>query len=462
MIVSMNWVMIFSLIFQVVTGFLPAPSRLGLTTSHAGIYEVRIHPDQPLEIGDVISFEIYSSPGADLKDQQITVSLEASPVKQLGQGNFVPSAGNRFRAVLQWVWDTHGLEAGQYSLAFAIKPGGDEWQQMVELQPAPTISLYRWAVGQTDCCNVHYITGTTAERDLARLLPQIEDQVRRVENELKHTLAAKIEIDLLPRILGQGGFTTDEIYLSYPEVNYLDSDLMTVLHHEVVHRVDADMGGEFRPLILIEGLAVYLTGGHYHSEPLVQRAATLLDTGAYIPLPNLVSNFYNWQHEIGYLEAGSLVQFMVNTWGWDAYNNFYRDIHPIPGGDDAAAIDKALQAHFGLSLRILDDRFQVYLKSFAINPDLREDVSLTADLFDAIRFYQQKWDPSAYFQEVWLPDPSQMRSRGIVADYLPRPGTEQNMPLEKLLISVGVDWQKGNFSAALQQIQLIQRLLRTF
>jgi hypothetical protein len=462
MILSMNWVMIFSLVFQVVTGFLPAPSRPGSAPSQAGKYEVRIHPDLPLEIGDEISFEIYSSPGTNLQDQQITVSLEAPQVKQLGQGNFVPTVDNRFRAELQWVWDTHGFQPGQYTLAFTIKPAEDEWQQMVELQPAPANSLYRWAVGQTECCNVHYITGTPAERDLPRLLPQIEDQVRQVENELKHTLAAKIEIDLLPRVLGQGGFTADEIFLSYPAdaVNYLDSDLMTVLHHEVVHRVDADMGGEFRPLFLIEGLAVYLAGGHYHSEPLGQRAATLLDTGAYIPLPNLVNNFYNWQHEIGYLEAGSLVQFMVNTWGWDAYNNFYRDIHPVLVGNDGAAIDKALQAHFGLSLSLLDDRFQVYLKSFAINPDLRDDVTLTAELFDDIRLYQQKWDPSAYFQEVWLPDPSQMRSRGIVADYLPRSGTVQNMPLEKLLISAGVDWQKGNFSAALQQMQLIQRQLQ--
>ena len=455
-----NWMMVFALAAQVVTGFYPAIFTPLLPTTAPAGYEVRIHPDQPLEVGDVVSFEVYSGPGENLQGQQLTVSLAESPATVLGSADFNSSAGNRFRSILQWVWNTKGLNLGQYSLEFTIKPAGVEWLQTIDLQPAPADNPYQWAVAETDCCNVHYITGTQAEKDLAQLLPEIEDQAQQVESELGHIVAQKIDIDLLPRVLGQGGFTADDIYLTYVNSNYTDTNLITVLHHELVHRVDADMGGDYKPLFLVEGLAVYMTGGHYRTEPLAQRCATLLKSGLYIPLTNLIDIFYNWQHEIGYLEAGSLVEYMVNTWGWSAYNSFYRDIHAVSGADDVAAIDHALTAHFGITLRLLDDRFQVYLEGFPINPDLQDDVLLTVQLFDTIRLFQQKRDPAAYFQEVWLPDSNDMRKRGIVADYVPRDGNPQNLTLEMMLNAAGVDWEKGNFSAGLQKLQLIQRQLQ--
>jgi hypothetical protein len=273
-------------------------------------------------------------------------------------------------------------------------------------------------------------------------------------------MAKKIDINFLPRILGQGGFATDEVYFSYPDINYVDTNLDLVLHHELVHIVDGDMGGGLRPLLLVEGLAVEMTGGHYRIEPLLQRAAVLPAIGAYVPLANLADNFYSWQHEIGYLEASALVNYMLNTWGWNAYNQFYRDIHPVEGGSDAAAIDQALQAHFKLSLRQLDDRFFRYLLSLPINPDLEQDVIATVALFDTVRDYQQQLDPSAYFQEVWLPDVAQMRTRGIVADFFRRDETSLDSEIESILVTAGDAWEKGNFSQVEQQLYSIKRLLR--
>ncbi len=438
-----NWVIILVLAARLFSGI--SPFQVDYLQAQPENFIVRLHPDQPLSAGDVVSFEVYAGSGADLKDQQVTVSLANPQSKVLGKANFELTAENKYRAILMWAWDTHGLESGQYFLYFSIKPAGIAWQQTVELHPAVVNSPYHWDQVTTDCCNIHYITGTNVERDLDTLVPEIDRQMQLVENELKHTLAKKIDINLLPRVLGQGGFTTDEIYFSVPVVNYLDTNLDLVLHHELVHIVDGDMGGELRPLILVEGLAVYLTGGHYRSEALLPRAATLIQNGLYIPVTNLAANFYSWQHEIGYLEAGSLVEYMVDAWGWDAYNRFYRDIHPVPGADESAAFDKALQAHFGITLRALDDRFYNYLRTFPVNPDLSADVISTARLFDTVRAYQQALDPSAYFQEVWLPDANQMRAKGIVADYLRRDESPRDAAIESLLVLAGDAWDKGDF-----------------
>jgi len=395
-----------------------------------------------------------------LDGQRITVSLVSEPHMVLAAQDFIFSPGNRFRSTMQWVWDTKGLNPGSYPLQFSIMPAGVVWLQTIDLQPAPANSPYHWALAGTSCCNVHYISDTPAEKDITRLLPKIEAQAEQVETELGHTVSEKIDIDLLPRVLGQGGFTSNDIYLTYVATNYTDTNLLTVLHHELVHRVDADMGGDLKPLFLEEGLAVFMTRGHYRSEPLAIRGATLIKAGLFVPITNLMDNFYDWQHEAGYLEAGSLVEYMVNNWGWKAYDSFYRDIHAVSGADDAAAVDRALRAHFGITLQVLDDRFQVYLGTFPISPDLQNDIVLTVQLFDTIRLFQQERDPSAFFKEVWLPDANEMRKRGIVADYLPRTREPQDLEVEAKLIDAGVDWEKGDYSAGLHELKFINSQLQ--
>jgi hypothetical protein len=238
-------------------------------------------------------------------------------------------------------------------------------------------------------------------------------------------------------------------------------DIESVIQHELVHRIDAELGGELRPTVLVEGLAVYITGGHYKPEPILNRAVFLPPQGRYLPLPILAENFYEHQHESGYLEAAAWIEFIVRTWGWDAFNRFYRDIHPAPSQKDADAIDMALQRHFSISLAQLDDRFSSFLEQQPVLPDLGEDLDVTISYYDAIRAYQEKFDPSAYFRQVWLPDPREMRRRGITADLSRGPQNEEpNQMIEDLLYQTGQAWQNGLFDDARLKLSAVQTALR--
>jgi hypothetical protein len=157
---------------------------------------------------------------------------------------------------------------------------------------------------------------------------------------------------LIPRLLGHGGFASHEISVSYLDRNYGGSRFDLVLHHEMIHILDARLGGDLRPTMLVEGLAVYLTGGHFKPEPILSRAAALLK----LPPPHLLGR------QAGTSLANPGGQLTLSTrdrlprsrivggvhdqfLGWEAFNKFYRDIHPH-SPQPAHAIDTALQAHF--------------------------------------------------------------------------------------------------------------------
>jgi hypothetical protein len=245
--------------------------------------------------------------------------------------------------------------------------------------------------------------------------------------------------------------------------------------------------------MLAEGLAVYLSGGHYKPEPLLPRLAALLPPEAgcipveqalsggiaqagaapvcglnrYIPLEELFNHFYFAQHEIGYLEAASLVEFMVESWGWAAFSDFYRDIHPLnataqPAGADRSqsrAVEAALQRHFGLTLAQLEERFLQALKETPVRPQDVEDISLTVRFYDSARRYQLLLDPSAYFLNAWLPDSAQMRKRRIVADVLRCPLGPENSALETLFVTANAYLGQGRYEQVQRLLEAIDVIL---
>ncbi len=422
---------------------------------------VRYHPDGSLQIGDLVSLDVYAPPGLDLKNNTLEIDLVSPEQKKLGSAPFSFDSTGVYHTVLLWFWNTYGLSPGNYSLRFTILPSEQSWQDTIQLQNNPAVvgKEGHWVTAQNNCCDIHYITGTDAERDMSSILKIIDQQAILVESQWRVTPSQRLQITLLPRVLGNGGFTTDEISVTYLTQNYTDGLFPIIIHHELVHLLDQTQKGKIRPTILIEGVAVYLSGGHYKPEPLRLRAAILLNLGSYIPINILTDNFYNSQHETGYLEAGALVEYLVQTYGWQAFLNFYHDINPVHNGSQSQALNDALQAHFGINLEQLDDRFTNELAKIPVNPDLQEDLRLTILLYDTMRTYQQQYDSSAYFLKVWMPSPQQMRQKGIVADYVRHPDQNINQMIENLIISAGASLRGGDYQQTQKIIGIIQSIL---
>ncbi|OGO34958.1 MAG: hypothetical protein A2Z16_01610 [Chloroflexi bacterium RBG_16_54_18] len=488
---------------------LPAPPSGELQEQD---FIVRVHPDGGLYVGDRVSLEVIALEPADLVGQVVDVEVveEQGEIGLQAQfGHY--GIGGRLQATLTWSWNTSGLAPGDYDVSISIPSRDFSWIETFTLLPAeqvpPPEPQASWAVSETDCCLVHHITGTAADRDLKALLEMVDERTKNAARLMGIESDGPLEITFLPRVLGHGGFAGPEISVSYLDRNYATSNPEVVLHHEIVHELDSRLGGEMRPSLLSEGLAVYLTGGHFKPEPLTPRAAALLPplpgciqaqevlagrTPAsqdgvcglnwYLPLIPLMDNFYLSQHEVGYLQAASLIEFMVDSWGWEAFDAFYRNIHsnqtPLavtsetpafssgnPGetgislGSQAAAVNTALVAHFGITIQQLESQYLAALQEETLHPELVEDVRLSVGFFETVRRYQQLLDPSAYFLTAWLPDGKMMREQGLVADYLRRPSTPQNLTLEVMLVAADEAIQNGEFASVERILQSINTVL---
>ncbi len=409
-------------------------------------FKIRTHPDGGLFVGDQISFEVIAPLDLKLEDDLLQITDEQGTKIEAPFAPFGISGRNQ--ATLYWGWDTTDLDKGMQSLEFSIQPLGYTWTHTVTLGMAEEIPaselVAQWTKEESECCLFYYITETAAAREITSIITIADDLAEQTASILEIDFTKPLEVTLMPRVLGQGGFASSEMYISFLDRNYAGNSLEMVLNHEMVHILDHRLGGELRPTILIEGLAVYHSGGHYKPEELIPRAAALLHPEAredglgldwYLPLRPLIDDFYNSQHEIGYIQAGALVEFMIDTWGWEAYAAFYREIYPIENGTQSDAMDAALQTHFGLSLNDLEEKFLLALRNEEITVETLDNVRLTVEFFEAMRRYQQTLDPSAYFLTAWLPNGPTMREKGIVADLVRRRSEIENLALETLLVA---------------------------
>ena len=284
----------------------------------AGRLQVIAHPDGPLYVGDQVSFEVLAPACPGEPGRQCPGRLPGAGTRQGRLCAF--RDGQRNQATLWWVWDTRNLKPGRYTLTFTRLPDNLTWTETFSLRPEnqvpPPQPGAHWASITTTCCIIHYITGTAAARDIAALGREADQESAAVAKQIGIKLDKPIDVILMSRVVGQGGFTAGSVYLSYLDGNYTGDEMPILFHHEFVHYYDASAGGKYRPSFFEEGLAVYLSGGHFKPEPLVARAAALLTLGWYIPLTTVANDFYNQQHDISYLEAATLVKYMLDTYGW--------------------------------------------------------------------------------------------------------------------------------------------------
>ena len=162
-------------------------------------FRLRLHPDGPLYVGDQVSFEVIAPTGADLNGSSAQVQLSNPPGDLNVQAGFGRHGiGGRLQANLLWAWDTSQLPAGSYSLSVSIRPDGPTWSETITLLPRgqlpPPEPQARWASVTTKCCTVHYITGTSTERDLPELLKMVDEQVERASQRMGLHLSEPISI----------------------------------------------------------------------------------------------------------------------------------------------------------------------------------------------------------------------------------------------------------------------------
>jgi hypothetical protein len=428
----------------------------------AGDFSVTFYPPAPYHVGDVISARIAYHGQLNLSNQEITVALASAPETPLAAAKF---SQYRPQATFYWALNTQESPPGFLDLTFQIPEADLTWTSGFNLLPTPPDRGARWESTQTSCCVIHYLSGTDAAADIQMLREVLETETSQVIGQFfpeglpegTQPFEEPINLVLVPAVVGHGGFATDEAVMTYSHRNWAGTGIAILAHHEIVHVMDRLLNDGPRPSLLAEGLAVYLSGGHYHEGPILEQAAALLDLNAYLPLTSMVDDFYAAQHETSYIEAGALVAYLVDIWGWETFIEFYFTLPDA--GSDSQSIAQGLQNQFGTDLASLEADFIQYLQTHTPGQAVIADVRLTIAAYDTLRRYQALAVPSAHFRTAWWPDVRSMRSRGITGDYAPPEKSPFNLIIEDLFLQIHADMDAGAFDAAERKLGLINSYL---
>jgi hypothetical protein len=420
--------------------------------------EVRVFPGPEHYEGDILSFEIVVENtnflGA-LEDAQLYIDGEPLPEK----GAYISFSPLRDQSLIFIrVWDSTG-HAGMHEVRAQIPASyGEVLEETfhIEVLPADQRPLNEvssvWETATTDCCIIYYISGTAADRDIESIKQRAQTAADAAEAELGTEIDEPFPIVLLDNVWGNGAFAAGEIVLTYVDRSYVNVDLDSVIRHEATHYAARNIGTE-APTMLVEGIAVYVSGGHYKPEPIPLRAAALLPLNAYIPLRPLADDYRGAQHEIAYIEAAGLIDYLVRQYGWDKFLDVYGK-QEIDAKTPAEWLDKAFIEVYGESLDDIEDAYLEWLRSQDPSSQV-DDLRLTIDLFDTIRSYQALYAP---YQEV-LPSIEQSTERNITSEFVREPTASENQALEALLITAKEQIASGNFEEVEQIITLINSTL---
>ena len=422
---------------------------------------IRLFP-WPLAAGDRLSVDVdplHLDPAAVETGGQATVTValdhgliytaEVAPAGLVGQ----PQA--------RFIW-LEGVPVDAAALTLTVtlhlssqvddpQPENNRVTLSVPLQVTSTLAspepLTTWVVTETQGFRLHYLTGSAAERDIDAIVLEARAAYADV-TRLLDGAASSVEIYLLDRVVGQGGYASSEwVAVSYADRRYAPTLLGSVLRHELVHRLDTDLGCDGAPSMIREGLAVYVSGGHYRPGGIRAKAAALLATPRYLSPATLVAGFYGHQHEVAYLEAGAIVAYLVDRLGWERLPEFCSGAatdKAVGSGAEALTDAERDRARWEAGLQAVgftdtagfEASWQAWLvegAGAAAASALVEDLDLEFRLMDAMRAYQATYDPAAHFLDGILFSPAEAERLGVVADFVRKPRTVEAIALELVL-----------------------------
>lgn len=443
------------------------PNDLAIATSGIILY-----PVPAIYAGDNVTFQLAAHLPDPIAPREVGVQILIDGRLQtegtLGWRNL----GGEAMGLFEWAWNTAG-QPGSHQVTVVLDPTdaiqvGDEISDnnvaslAVEVLPAEALPLDEagatWAVLPTACCNVHTISGTAANRDLAQLGPMVDAAFGYASARLAEQPNQRFDVYLIDRVIGQGGYASNIMVISYLDRDYAGGGLYEVLVHEAVHLIDRQFAPN-RISFMAEGMAVWATGGHYKQENIDERVAAMVDAGMYVPLADLLNSFYPTQHEIGYLEAAGLIGYLARTYGWDQVRTFYTNTNTDDAPTMAEVVDRNLQLYFGQTLAQVEQSWLAYLAGLRPGTDPVTDLQTTLRFYDVMRQYQVAYDPTAYFLQAWLPPAQEAEKRGITADFNRHPEAEINITLEIMLQAANDALLQGDYNRANVLLNSVSRVL---
>lgn len=417
-------------------------------------WELLVYPVGPWYVGDLLGWDVRPPQAEGYLGQSVTVHVDP-PHGPSWEGTIRPHGFERIpSASFFWVWDTTSERPGLHRLEVRYQNRTVLEFPLILLPAASrpeSEARIQWAQVETPCCSITYFTHTETERDLTYLHLSTDLAAREISRKTGMDPEDKPSIVFMPRLWGQGGFMSGEMWVSYRDRGPLKDPVIQIVRHEMVHWMERNTLKNWRPSMLVEGMAVYLSGGHFRPrEPLLERAHALMQLDMYLPLPTLAHNFYLHQHEAAYMQAAALVAYMVERWGWAEVWDFYTTLEaPKEGETQPQALSRQLQARFGLTLEELDEDFRMFLGSAHVAAPLQvEDVRLTLALYDSLRAYQKTLDPWAYFGTAWIPWRERLEPPGAVAPVVRSPNTLLHQVAELLLQQASLAWLAGEHRRA--------------
>jgi hypothetical protein len=355
---------------------------------------VRAYPGPDHFTGDILTLEVLLSDFAELSESPVSIALDGgAPVEHPGdwQGNIL---------IVREALDTAGL-TGQHELRLTAQNGSlsvDETYTFTVSEPAlqpANQSAAAWLVREADCCVIHYISGTAAERDIGSITAVLEQAALDFAARTGVTPETRLEVYLLDRMWGNGAFGgSGQLAITYTDRYYGpgvgEVGLHTLAVHEFTHATHIDQGpdGFFR---YNEGLAVYIAGGHYKPEPLRERGAALYALGYYTGSPGWIYP----RHEAVYLDGALRVTHIAETFGEEALWAYVDAAAGFDVLDDPERLNAVTEEVLGVTADDLDAQFLAWVQTPAPGDQL-EDLRLTLELQGLRRQYQEIYAPPPY------------------------------------------------------------------
>lgn len=359
-----------------------------------------------------------------------------------------PVAGQAEQGALGYWWLVRDT-AGETTRAGGSVALGPALQAMVVTPTlSPVYADFTWAVSESLHIRFHYVPGGAAERDRFQIGTLAETAFERTAAILELDFDGQMDVYLVPRVFWQGGAAySGKVHLiSYLDRNYTAVETWSYFTHEGTHALAQDLmqpreGNEAFDGVLVEGLAVWATGGHYREEPIDDWAAILAGSDQYIPLADLRAGpFYDYQHEISYLEGASFVKFLIERSGLATFKELYG-----LATDDATYNESLVQRLYGSDYDRLEGEWLASLAELEPTPEQVETLHLGVRSFDLVRRYEAELDPDA---RILPPNPPPEWTTDTLKAFLHRSQVPMNVVLETALIAAQDRLHSGDLAGA--------------